>query len=120
MPVVRYLWVFVGLFFLALGIVGAFVPLLPSVVFWLIAAYAFSRSSDRLHNWMLAHSVIGPSIRDWRERGAISIKGKRAATVAVAFTIVVSFGIGLSALVLGIQSIVLIAVLTFIWSRPSY
>ena len=65
-----------GLISLGLGIIGAFLPLLPTVPFVLLSAYLFAKSSDRLHNWLLNHRVFGHIIRDFREEKGISIQGK--------------------------------------------
>lgn len=65
---------------LGIGLVGVFVPGLPTTVFVLIAAYAAARGSDRLHGWLLAHPRFGPVIRDWQAHGAVSRRAKWAAS----------------------------------------
>ncbi len=66
----------IGAFFLILGFVGVFVPLLPTVPFLLISAYCFKRGSPRLHNWLLGLPKIGDSIREWDENRVIRPKYK--------------------------------------------
>ncbi|MBL8519271.1 MAG: YbaN family protein [Betaproteobacteria bacterium] len=73
---VRGLWIAAGLAALATGIVGIFVPLLPTTPFVLLAAYCFSRGSARLENWLLAHPRFGPMVRDWRDRRAVPRNAK--------------------------------------------
>jgi len=68
-----------GLISLGLGIVGAFLPLLPTVPFVLLSAFLFARSSDRLHNWLITHKIFGQLIRDYHEDRGITIQGKIAA-----------------------------------------
>ena len=68
-----------GLISLGLGIIGAFLPLLPTVPFVLLSAYLFAKSSDRLHNWLINHRIFGQMIRDFREERGISVWGKVAA-----------------------------------------
>ena len=68
-----------GLISLGLGIVGAFLPLLPTVPFVLLSAFLFARSSDRLHNWLITHKIFGQLIRDYHEERGITIQGKIAA-----------------------------------------
>lgn len=115
----RVFWALAGTVSLMLGLLGVLLPLLPTVPFILLAAFCFSRSSDRLHDWLVDHAVFGPSIKDWRENGAISLKGKRLATISIAMVFCLSWIANLDASLLIIQAIVLIGVLLFIWSRPT-
>ena len=78
----RLLYLAFGFLCLGLGALGALLPLLPTVPFVLLAAFCFARSSPRLEGWLLGHERFGPHIRAWRERGAISRAGKRAAYAA--------------------------------------
>jgi hypothetical protein len=79
-------WVFLGLgwFFVALGIVGAFLPLLPTTPFLLLAVACFTRSSPKLEAWLMNHPRFGPPLQDWRRNGAISRKAKIAAVSLMA------------------------------------
>ncbi len=72
----RSLWLAVGVLALLLGLVGVFLPVLPTVPFVLLAAFCFSRSSRRAEDWLLNHRVFGPIVRDWRARHAIPFKIK--------------------------------------------
>ena len=74
----------IGILSLLLGAIGAFVPLLPTVPFAILAAFCFARSSPRLELWLIGHDRFGPHIAAWRSRGAISRAGKRAALAAFA------------------------------------
>jgi len=116
----RLIWLLFGLLTLALGVVGAFLPLLPTVPFLLLSAFCFSRSSDRLHGWLINHNLFGPPILTWRESGAIRRKGKIWATVSLFSTLMISFALGFSAFVVGIQILALMGVALFIWSRPEH
>ncbi len=115
----RLLWTFAGLLSLGLGILGAALPLLPTVPFLLLAAFCFSRSSERLHRWLVEHPVFGPPIKDWQVSGAISVTAKRLATLSIAVVFSISVMAGLKPSLLATQAIVLLCVLGFIWSRPS-
>ena len=72
----------IGFASLALGFVGLFLPLLPTVPFVLLAAFCFARSNPALEARILADPRFGPHIRAWRERGSISRRGKAAAVGA--------------------------------------
>ncbi|WP_267113276.1 YbaN family protein, partial [Xanthomonas sacchari] len=69
---------------LTTGIVGIFVPGLPTTVFVLIAAYAAARGSPRLRRLLLRDPRFGRSIRDWERHGALSRRGKWMATLTMA------------------------------------
>ncbi|HEX8571309.1 MAG TPA: YbaN family protein [Allosphingosinicella sp.] len=84
----RLLFLGLGFASVALGAAGILLPLLPTVPFMLLAAFFFARSSPRLEAWIVEHPRFGPSIRAWRERGAIGPAGKRAALGAFAFSAV--------------------------------
>ena len=65
-----------GAFALALGVIGIFVPLLPTTPFLLLAAALWVRSSPRLYGWLLSHRRLGGYIRDFREKRAIPLRAK--------------------------------------------
>lgn len=75
-------WTCVGL-----GIIGAFLPLMPTTIFLLIAAWAFAKSSPRWHQWLREHPRFGHLIRDWEEHHAMPRRAKRVAwaTLAVSY-----------------------------------
>jgi len=77
--VVKKILALLGLISLGLGIIGAFLPLLPTTPFVLLSAYLFAKSSDKLHNWLMTHRIFGSLIRDFHEEKAISMHGKVAA-----------------------------------------
>jgi uncharacterized protein len=81
---VRSLYLVLGLTAVALGVIGLFLPILPTVPFMLLAAFFFARSNPAWEQRILNHPRFGPPIRAWRERGAISRPAKAAALVALA------------------------------------
>ncbi|WP_166417745.1 YbaN family protein [Cochlodiniinecator piscidefendens] len=115
----KYIWLICGLISLGLGLIGAVLPLLPTVPLLLLATFFFAKSSETLHSWLINHPTFGPSIEDWNQSGAIRPKAKKMATASVAVAFVISAIVGVPNTVLIIQAVVLSAVLTFIWSRPS-
>lgn len=86
----RPVYLAAGLISMALGFIGIPLPLLPTVPFFILAAFFFARSSPRLEARLLDHPRYGPHIRRWRERGAISREAKQAATIAFALSIALS------------------------------
>lgn len=68
--------IFAGTFFVALGVLGMFLPLLPTTVFLLLAAYCYSRSSEKFHNWLLNNRLCGSYITNYKSGRGITLKQK--------------------------------------------
>ena len=56
-----------GWFFVALGIIGAFLPVMPTTPFMLLALWAFANSSQRFHDWLYHHPLFGPPLQQWKQ-----------------------------------------------------
>nr|WP_218188596.1 YbaN family protein [Bordetella ansorpii] len=80
----RLAWALLGWIMVALGVIGAVLPVMPTTIFLIMAAGCFARSSPRLEAWLLNHPRFGTSLRQWREQGAISRKGKACASAGMA------------------------------------
>lgn len=105
--------------FFAVGLVGAFVPLLPTTVFWILACALAFRSSPKLKAKMMNHPKFGPGLQAWFDRGAISRQAKIACTISMALSLaIVAFFLADKQLVLGLIALCLIAVNLWIWSCP--
>ncbi len=114
----RLFWQVLGLLALGCGLAGIVLPLLPTTPFLLVAAYAFSRSSPALHDWLLAHPHCGPLIRNWRDHGAIPRRAKWMALGLMAGALAISFAMSVPAWLIAVQSVVLVCVGIFIMTRP--
>jgi uncharacterized membrane protein YbaN (DUF454 family) len=88
----RFLLIAAGSLSLGLGVLGIFVPGLPTTVFLLGAAACYVRSSDKLYNWMLQHKVLGIYIRNYRKYRAMPLKSKIIALVMMWSMIGLSVG----------------------------
>jgi uncharacterized membrane protein YbaN (DUF454 family) len=86
-PMIRYVYVALGILSCALGVIGIFVPLLPTTPFLLLSAALFFRSSPRLYNRLLNHPQLGPYIRNFREHKAIPLRVKIISVSLVWITI---------------------------------
>ncbi len=117
-PLARALWLAFGLISFALGIIGIFLPLLPTTPLMLLAAFCFARGSQRLHDWLTGHPRFGPPIEAWRRHGAISRGAKQLAVFAMLLVLMLSLALEVPLMVLGIQAAVLVAVAVFILTRP--
>ena len=119
MTPLRPVWFVVGVGCVLLAGLGIALPLLPTTPFLLLAAFAFARSSDRWHAWLLGHRVFGPIIDDWRRHRAIDRRTKIVSVVSMAGVFVVSLVLDVGAVVLAVQAVVLTASATFVLSRPA-
>ena len=113
----RTLYLVAGFLSLSLGALGIFLPLLPTVPFMILAAFCFARSSPALEGRLLDHPHFGPHIRRWRDKGAISRRGKRAALGAFAFSAVLALFLTPFPWLLIPLAAALIGG-TWIWTRP--
>jgi uncharacterized protein len=114
----RILWFVLGSTASLLALIGVFLPILPTVPFLILAAFAFARSSQRLHRWIVTHPIYGPPVVDWQEKGAISRRAKWFACVSMIGGIGVAATLGLPAWVLAAQGLVMLSVAGFVVTRP--
>ncbi|MCH4554286.1 YbaN family protein, partial [Aestuariibaculum sp. L182] len=63
-----------GWVMVALGFIGALLPVMPTTIFLIIAAWCFGRSSPRFEKWLLEHPVFGPTLVQWQRHGAIPLR----------------------------------------------
>ena len=75
-PALRYALLAIGWLSVALGVIGIFLPVLPTTPFLLLAAACFMRSSKRFYLWLVNHRRLGPWIVDYLEGQGIPLKGK--------------------------------------------
>jgi uncharacterized membrane protein YbaN (DUF454 family) len=75
-PAIRFALLAIGWLSVALGVLGIFLPVLPTTPFLLLAAACFMRSSKRFYLWLVNHRQLGPWIVDYLEGQGIPLKGK--------------------------------------------
>ena len=115
----QVLFIIGGLISLILGVIGIFLPLLPTTPFVLLAAFCFSKGSTRLHDWLIHQPAFGPLILDWEQHGSISRSAKISASVSmVALFSITFFIVNVGLAVKGVMSLIGLGVLGFIWTRP--
>lgn len=115
----RWAWTAAGMAMVALGIIGAMLPVMPTTIFLILALACFSRASPRLEHWLLHHPRFGHPLRQWREHRAVSRRGKAMAALGMA--------IGFVAMCLGhppvwvivLVGVMEIAVLIYLLRRPN-
>ncbi|MFY0677823.1 MAG: YbaN family protein [Neptuniibacter sp.] len=118
--VVRILYLLTGYLCVLLGLIGVLLPLVPTTPFLLVAAFCFSRSSEKLHQYLITHRIFGKLILDWETYGVIPFRIKLLSTsmmlLMVSYPLIFkTFHIGLKAVVV----VTILCALAYIWTRPS-
>jgi hypothetical protein len=111
--VLRWILICCGWLAIAGGVVGIFLPLLPTVPFLLLAAACFARSSARFHALLVEHNQLGPLIRDYSNGGGIPLRAKRVAIGMVWVSLSASAFLFVSILWLKVFLIALAVSITF-------
>ena len=88
------LMVALGWFFVALGVIGAILPVMPTTIFLIIALGIFSKSSPRFHKMLLNNKYFGEDLRLWEQNKTMSRVSKKKATIII----VISFGLSITIL----------------------
>lgn len=86
----RHLWLAGGVASVGLGVIGAFLPVMPTTVFLILAAFCFARSNPEWEARLLDHPRHGPTLRAWRTRRAIPRAGKIGALSTMALSVAVT------------------------------
>jgi uncharacterized membrane protein YbaN (DUF454 family) len=115
---IRLLWRVLALVLLGVGLIGVFVPVLPTVPFLIAAAWAAGEGWSALETWLVSHRRFGPSIRSWRERGAVSRRVKYWTTVTMASSGVLLLLAPMAGWLRYGTLLLLSAVLAWLWLRP--
>ena len=104
----RLLLLILGWLSLITGIIGAFLPLLPTTPLVLLAAWCFSKSSERFHTWLIEHKYFGPIVRDWQSADGIPRRARNRAIIfmwlgmAISILIVSRFWATIGLVVIGL------------------
>ena len=114
----RPLYLALGWICVALGVIGAVLPLMPTTVFMILAAGFFTRGSPRARAWLLGNRRFGPAIVKWETTGGISRRAKVFACAAMAASLALGVWLGLPPWALAVQAGALISAAVFILTRP--
>jgi hypothetical protein len=90
--VLRSILFLLGFFWLGMAFVGLAVPLIPTVGPVLLAAFFFSKSSERFDRWLVNNRLFGGIVRDWRAGLGFTIRAKTIAIAAIILTFTISAG----------------------------
>lgn len=114
------LWRITAFVALALGLVGIVLPVLPTVPFLILAAWAASKGWPALERWLLSHPAYGPQIRAWRERGIVPRRAKWFAIFAMAVSAALLQLMPAPAWARVSIPIVMAGIAVWLWRRPEY
>ena len=116
----RFVFLTIGFLCVGLGMLGAFLPLLPTTPFLLIALWAFSRSSRRFHHWLYTHPRFGPRLQAWDEHGVVPVRVKLASLSAMSVSFaLMAFVLRVKWHVLAAAGLIMLIGATYVLSRPS-
>jgi uncharacterized protein len=115
----RIIYFCLGWVMVALGVIGLVMPLMPGVVFLIVAAACFARPSPRLEAWLLDHPTFGKPLRDWRAAGAIPRPAKAMACAGMAIGFVVfCYSVNPSMPLAAGVAVLFLACAAYVVSRP--
>mgnify|MGYP001575507498 FL=1 len=83
----KFFFVCCGHLLLATGVIGIFLPILPTTPFVLLACGCYARGSEKFHAILLSNKWLGPLIKDWHEHKAIPVRAKMFATAMITASI---------------------------------
>lgn len=116
----RLVWYIAGLLAFILGVIGAILPVVPTVPFMILAAFCFAKGSPRFHHYLIHHPVFGAQIRAWEDHRAVPRKAKILATVMLCISLpITSYVLGAKLWwISGVTIVICITVMTWIWRLP--
>ena len=83
------IWFVLAWISFVVGIIGAFLPILPTTPFLILSAYLFSKSSPRFHKWIMELPIAGDAVRDWQENRVIKMRAKILCTLMIIVSLVI-------------------------------
>lgn len=108
-----------GYLFVALGVIGIVLPVMPTTVFFILALACFSKASPKLALWLLNHPRFGASLALWKQHKVIPLKAKILATAGMAASYALLIFFSPTAWLACVVGSIKIAVMSYIYSRPS-
>ncbi len=114
----KVLWLALAYATFAAGLIGAFLPILPTTPFLLVAVWAGSHASSNFRWWLLRHKRFGPALRLWYREKAIARPAKRMAVAVICASWLVIILSGRPAGVVALTGLVLLSCIVFLVTRP--
>ena len=117
-PAIRAMYFVLGVVSLILGVIGAVLPVMPTTVFILLAAFCFAKSSRRFSDYLLTHPTFGRMIIDWQTRRAIPRRAKYLAWTMMTVSVLILLIGGTPLWVLSMVAVLLLAVAIWMARLP--
>jgi uncharacterized membrane protein YbaN (DUF454 family) len=115
----KVFWYIVGMFCLGMAYVGLVTPGIPFSIFLVMAAYAFSKSSDRMHNWIYSHKRFGPFLTNWKEYRVFPTKMKYVMIFVMSSTLLFTYVSTGNIAAVTYSGIFMLLVAIWAWRYPS-
>jgi len=117
---VRWAYFAFGFFCTALGIIGAFLPVMPTTIFLILALWAFAKSCPHMESWLLTHPQFGEGLRNWQNHNVVPKKAKILMTIMMVASLALTTYIYLDKpLIPGITGVLMLAVCCYVYRLPS-
>ncbi len=72
----RYVYLISGVFLVAIGVIGIFLPILPTTIFLILASACFVKGSPRANEWLRDHKILGAYIKNYQDKSGLTVKAK--------------------------------------------
>ena len=116
----KYFYFTLGWLFFVTGVIGAFLPVLPTTIFMILALWAFSKSSDKFHKWLYTHKIFGPPLQQWQQYKVIPLKAKMLAVIMISGSMGYLYFYPVVTVVITVLiEVVMLSVIIYILSKPS-
>jgi uncharacterized protein len=118
---VKPVWFIFAWISFVVGVIGAFVPILPTTPFLILSAYLFSKSSPRFHKWLLELPIAGSGINDWHEHRVIKPRAKLLCSLMIALSLVlIGLSPGIHMAIKLLAATIMVLVWIFVVSQKSH
>lgn len=118
MSIKKYLWMGLGFLSLGMAYVGVVVPGIPFSVFLVFAAYCFTKSSKRMHDWIYNHKVFGPFLSNWQEKRIFPTKLKYVMVLTMMSSLAIMWYTVQNLTLIIATGVVMAAVAGWAWRYP--
>jgi len=115
----RILLISLGWLCVGLGFIGIFVPGIPTTIFLIIALWAFTKSSEKLRNWLLNHKRFGPILNNWQKHKVVPRRAKILMVVLMSSAVILFYYSSQSLMLTIGLIIILVLVAIYVISLPS-